>query len=278
VGPRLLPEYRDPNPGRLDLVSAGMSLVAVLAVIYGLKRIAADGADALAALSIVAGIAVGATFVRRQRRLVDPLIDLRLFSVPAFRVTLTTNTLGFFAAFGISLFIAQSLQVVLGLSPLEAGLWTMPEAAGFIVGSMLAPRLVRRVDPAAVVVGGFLLAAAGFAVLAQAGDLATVVTGSTLMALGLGPVFTLAADLVVGAAPPERAGVASAINETSSEFGGALGIAVLGSIATAAHPGDIAGGLQLAAVISAAIMVAMAVLAARRLRSAGGTVAAAVGA
>jgi DHA2 family multidrug resistance protein-like MFS transporter len=277
VGPRLLPEYRDPNPGRLDLVSAGLSLVAVLAVIYGLKRIAVDGADAFAALAIVAGLAVGAAFVRRQERLSDPLIDLRLFRVPAFRATLTTNTLGFFVAFGSSLFFSQYLQLVLGLSPLEAGLWTMPSAAGFIVGSTVAPMLVRRIDPGTVTAAGFTLAAAGFAVLAQAGDLATVVSGSTLMALGLGPVFTLAADLVVGAAPPERAGVASAINETSSEFGGALGIAVLGSIATAAYPGDVASGLQLTGAISAAIMILMAVLAVRRLRSASGVVAAAVG-
>ena len=121
VGPRLLPEYRDPDAGRLDLISAALSLVAVLAVIYGLKQIAQDGVGWIAALSIVAGLAVGAAFVRRQQRLADPLIDLRLFRVPAFSAALAANTFGFFVNFGIAVFIAQYLQLVLGLSPLRGG-------------------------------------------------------------------------------------------------------------------------------------------------------------
>ena len=126
VGPRLLPEYRDPGAGGLDLISAAVALVAVLATIYGLKRIAQDGAGWIAALSIVAGLAVGAGFVRRQQRLADPLIDLRLFRVPAFNAALAVNTFGFFVNFGIAVFIAQYLQLVLGKSPFEAGLWTVP--------------------------------------------------------------------------------------------------------------------------------------------------------
>jgi DHA2 family multidrug resistance protein-like MFS transporter len=182
---------------------------------------------------------VGALFVRRQRRLADPLIDLRLFAVPTFRVSLATFTLTTLIVFGSYVFIGQYLQLVVGLSPLAAGFWLLPGSAGVIAGSMLAPAIVRRVHPAFVMGGGLGLAALGFGILTQIdsgpGGLATVVCGSALVYLGLGPVFTLGTDLIVGAAPPERAGAAAAISETSSEFGGALGIAVLGSLGTAIY-------------------------------------------
>jgi DHA2 family multidrug resistance protein-like MFS transporter len=238
LGPVLLPEYRDPRAGRLDLPSAAMSLVAVLSVIYGLKRIAEDGVDWLPATSIVIGLAVGAAFVQRQRTLADPLIDLKLFDAPAFSASLATYTFATFVGFGAFVFVAQYLQLVLGLSPLTAGLWTVPFALGFIIGSQLTPVIVRRVRPAFVMAAGLVLAAAGFGLLARvqtASGLPVLVTGFVLFSLGLAPVFTLATDLIVGTAPPERAGAASAISETGSELGGALGIAVLGSIGTAVY-------------------------------------------
>jgi DHA2 family multidrug resistance protein-like MFS transporter len=242
VGPRLLPEYRDPDAGPLDLISAAVSLVAVLAVIYGLKQIAQDGVGWTAAASIVAGLLLGAAFVLRQRRAADPLIELRLFQVPAFNAALAVNTFGFFVNFGIAVFIAQYLQLVLGLSPLEAGLWTVPYAGAFIVGALLTPWFVRRIRPAFVIASGMALAGAGFAVLTQVDGtsaLATLVTGAVVFAFGLAPVYTLAADMMVGAAPPERAGAAAAISETSSELGGALGIAVLGAVGTAVYRSQI---------------------------------------
>lgn len=113
LGPLLLPEFRDPDAGRMDIPSAAQSLVAVLAVIYGLKRIAESGVDAIAIAAIVAGVAVGAAFLRRQTRLADPLIDLKLFRAPAFSAALTVNVLGFSTAFATFLFIAQYLQSVL---------------------------------------------------------------------------------------------------------------------------------------------------------------------
>jgi MFS transporter, DHA2 family, multidrug resistance protein len=243
LGPRLLPEFSDPDAGRLDLTSAAASLVAVLAVIFGLKQIAQAGVSWIAVAAIVGGLAAGGGFVRRQGRLADPLIDLRLFRLPAFSGALAANTLGFFVNFGIAVFLAQYLQLVLGLSPLEAGLWTMPWAAGFIVGSMLTPMIVRRISSASAITGGLVLAGIGFALLTQvSGDdsLPTLVTGSVVLALGLAPVFTLATDLMVSTAPPERAGAAAGISETSSEFGGALGIAVLGVVGTALYRGEVA--------------------------------------
>ncbi len=245
LAPVLLPESRDPHAGRLDVASAAQSLLAVLAVIYGLKRIAEDGAAWLPAAVIVAGIAVGVAFVRRQRRLPDPLIDLRLFRIPAFSAAIATNILGFLATFGTFLFIAQYLQSVLGLSPLRAGLWSTPAAFAFIFGSMATPAIVRAFAPATVIAGGMLFSAAGFVVLAQVGasaaPLAVLVVGSVVFSAGLTPVVTLTTDLVLGAAPPERAGAAASISETSSELGGALGIALLGSVITALYGGAMAG-------------------------------------
>jgi DHA2 family multidrug resistance protein-like MFS transporter len=243
LGPIVLPEYRDPNAGRLDLVSAAMSLVAVLTVVFGLKQIAQDGVGALAVLSIVIGVVVGIAWVRRQLASADPMIDLRLFRLPSFSASLVVNFLTIFVAVGYFLFVAQYLQLVLGLSPLVAGLCSVPSAIGFIVGSNAAPILVRRVRPAYVMGGALALAAIGLVVLSQVGTsngLPIVISASVVIALGLAPVLTLTTDLVVGAAPPERAGAASGISETAVELGGALGISVLGSIGLAIYRTDLA--------------------------------------
>jgi DHA2 family multidrug resistance protein-like MFS transporter len=272
VGPWLLPEYKDPNAGRLDLVSAAMSLVAVLAVIFGIKRIAEHGMGALAWGPIGAGILVGVLFVARQKRLADPLIDFRLFRSPAFSAAVAVNVLGFSVAFGSFLLIAQYLQLVLGMTALEAGLWTAPSAFGFIAGSMIAPRLTRALRPAYVMTGGLLTSAAGFALLTQIGGpngLAVVVVGYVILSLGMAPVVTLTTDLIVGAAPPEKAGSAAAISETGAEFGGAVGIAVLGSIVTAIYRSQMAltqpGGLAPDAARTAAATLGGAVAEAARL-------------
>jgi MFS transporter, DHA2 family, multidrug resistance protein len=169
LGPRVLPEYRDPAAGRLDLASAGLSLVAVLAVAFGLKQVAQDGIGGLAATAIGVGLVVGVGFVRRQRTLADPMIDVRLFRSSAFNASLATNLLGIFIVVGYFLFIAQYLQLVLGLSPLQAGLWSLPSAGGFIIGSNLAPRLLRHLRPAWVIGAGLGLSAVGLGVLTQVG-------------------------------------------------------------------------------------------------------------
>ena len=256
LGPRLLPEYRDPDAGRLDPASAALSLVAILAVVFGLKQIAQDGIGGVPAASILAGIVVGVVFVRRQRRLDDPMIDLALFHNRAFNASLATNMLGIFIAVGYFLFVAQYLQLVLGLSPLHAGLWSLPSAAGFIVGSTLAPRILRRFRPAPVIGAGLARGAIGLAALTQVGalDLPIIVAASVVISLGLAPVFTATTDLIVASAPPERAGAASGISETGAELGGALGIAILGSIGTAVYRSELADTLPagLPAQVSAA--------------------------
>ena len=243
-GPRLLPEQRDPAAGRLDLISAGLSMVAVLSAVYGLKQAAASGLSAEAAASIGVGVVVGRVFLRRQRRLADPLIDLRLFRAPAFSGALGANLVAFFVVFGMSLFLAQYLQLVLDLSPLVAGLWSVPSALGFIAGSTLAPRLTARWSGPTLVGAGLTVGAAGYLLVAFTGTgLTPLVVGSTIGALGIAVVITIITDIAVGAADPGRAGAASATAETSSELGGALGIAVLGSIGTAIYRSAVEDGL-----------------------------------
>jgi MFS transporter, DHA2 family, multidrug resistance protein len=238
LGPFLLPEFRDPDAGRLDLLSAGLSLAAVLAVVYGLKQMTQEGLGSMPVLSIVVGLVLGFVFVRRQTRLADPLIDLRLFRIPAFSGSLAVYTLGILVLFGSLLFIYQYLQLVLGLSPLMAGVWTLPSFGSFILGSMLAPAMVKRVRPAYVMAIGFVVGAAGLLLLTQVtaeSGLPVLVTASVIYSLGFAPLFTLTNDLIIGSAPPERAGAASGISETGAELGGALSIAILGTLGTAVY-------------------------------------------
>jgi DHA2 family multidrug resistance protein-like MFS transporter len=238
LGPFLLPEYRDPDAGRLDIRSATMSLAAVLAIIYGLKAVAQDGPGWLPVAAILAGVGLGVAFLRRQRLLEDPLIDVRLFRERTFTASLATYTLGILVAFGTFVFVAQYLQLVLELSPLQAGLWTLPSALGFVGGSMLGPVLARRFRPAYVMAWGVGMSAVGLGMvtLVTAGSgLGIIVAGSIIMDLGLALMIPLATDLIVGTAPPERAGAASGISETGAEFGGAVGIAIMGTIGTAVY-------------------------------------------
>jgi DHA2 family multidrug resistance protein-like MFS transporter len=273
VGPVLLPEYRDPSARRLDLRSAVLSLVAVLLVIYGTKQCAQDGPGWLSGGTVAGGLAVAVVFGHRQRTLADPLIDLRLFRVPSFSVSLATYLLGSLIGFGAYFFIGQYLQLVLGLTPLAAGLWLLPWSGGFVIGSMLTPAIARRMRPAFVLGAGLALSAIGCAMLAQVAQtgLAGLVAGLTMFALGLAPVVALGTDMIVGAAPPEAAGAAAAISETSSELGGSLGIAILGSVGTAIYRHAMAGaavdGVPLQAMMAARDTLGGATAVAARLPS-----------
>ena len=241
VGPFLLPEYRDPDAGTLDLLSAALSLAAVLLVIYGLKRTAQDGVSVAAGASVLAAVVIGATFVRRQRRLSDPLIDLRLFAIPAFRASLVLYGGSILVLFGAFVYLPQYLQLVLGLSPLQGGLWTLPWGIGFVLGSLVTPALARRIRPARLMSWGLAVSAAGYFLLAAAAitgrSLVLLAAGQFVLTLFASPVFTLTNDVIIGSAPPERAGAVSGISETCAELGGALGIALFGSIGVAIYRG-----------------------------------------
>jgi MFS transporter, DHA2 family, multidrug resistance protein len=238
LAPRLLPEYKDESAGRMDISSAALSLSAVLLIIYALKHTAETGLNMTGALIMATGILLGTWFVRRQSTLSDPLIDLNLFKAPGFVAVLGTYLLSSLTMFGVYVFIAQYLQLVLGFTPLVAGAWTVPWALAFVVGTNITPWLAKRLGQARLVVCGLLGTAIGFAGLAlltvQA-DMVVLVTATVVLALGLSPMFTLGTELIISSAPAEKAGAASALAETGAEFGGAVGIAVFGSIGVAIY-------------------------------------------
>ena len=165
VGPRLLPEFRNPNAGRLDLASVALSLGAILPIVYGLKELARGGWQPLPVATIVVGLVVGWRFVRRQHALADtganPLLDLRLFANRAFSTTLGSLLANSTLAGGTMVFIAQHFQLVEGLSPLRAGLALVPGLLAAIGSFQLAPVLARRIRPALLFSGGLVVSVAG---------------------------------------------------------------------------------------------------------------------
>ncbi|MFE2554747.1 MFS transporter [Streptomyces sp. NPDC059352] len=235
TAPVLLPEYRDPKPGRLDPASVVLFLFAVLPLVYGVKSLAAHGPTAEAAASFALGTVFTVLFVRRQNRLATPLLDLRLFGNRAFTGALLTMLVGMTALNGVEYLIPQYLQSVAGLSPLDAGLWLLPAAATLIAGSQLTPFATRRVRPAYVLAGGLLVSLVGYAVIALASGVAVAALGLAVITFGAAPISVLGTTLAVGAAPPGKAGAAAATGQTAYDLGLALGIAVTGSVAVAVY-------------------------------------------
>jgi MFS transporter, DHA2 family, multidrug resistance protein len=249
AGPSLLPESRDPSPGTIDLASVAISLGSLLAIVYGVTSMAEHGIGTVAIALVVAGVLVGALFVRRQQRLDYPLVDVRLFGQASFSSAFVALLMSVFIIGGTDLFIAQYIQLVHGVSPFITGLWLLPGIVALIVGSMLAPTVARTVRPGVVIAAGLVIAALGAIVLAELSDsssLAVLAVGTILLGLGCGPIGALGTDILVAAAPPERAGAASAVSETATELGGALGIALLGSLGTAIYRTTLTGKLPAA--------------------------------
>ncbi len=246
AGPLVLPEFRDAHAGRMDLRSALLSVATMLSGIYALKDMARHGVSLLALAALAASIALGWAFVRRQRTLTDPMIDLRLFSHRAFSASVCAVLLTLVALSGTWLMIYQYLQGVIGLTPLRAGIVMLPAALVQMAGAAIVPALARRLRPAVFVSSGLIVAVAGFAIMALSGQVSPwpAVLGSVVMGVGVMPMMILGTDLVVGSAPPERAGAAAAISETAAELGMALGIAILGSVGAAVYRWQMAGALE----------------------------------
>ena len=238
LGPVLLPELRDRGAARVDVAGAALSLAGVLGAVYGLKRAVQNGVDPAGAVALATGVCLVGAFLRRQHRQTDPWIDLALFRRRDFSLPLAANALCFFVLYGTQFFIAQYLQLVLGLSALHAGLWTIPSALGYLAGSVLAPVAANRLRPAWLMSASLAVTAVGFGFLTQVGPesgLPWVVTGSVVFSLGLAPVYVLTTELTVAAVPAERSGAASGLLTTTANLGGALGIALLGSLGGAVY-------------------------------------------
>lgn len=242
LGPFLLPESRDPHPGRFDWPSVPLSMAGVLPVIYGLKEITSQGRHPQYVVSITVGLLFAAAFVHRQRTTASPMIDPALFRGRGFAPSVVLNLVGSFAMMGSAYFTTQYLQSVLGKSAMEAALWALLPSVPIGMAAPLATTLVQKgVDRAHVVTAGFAVGACGYALLALAdtGSLWLVLAACGVLASGIVMVISQITDLALSSAPVERAGSASSLMETGGEFGGALGMAVLGSIGTAIYRHDI---------------------------------------
>ncbi|MFC4502045.1 MULTISPECIES: MFS transporter [Streptomyces] len=242
LGPILLPESRDPAPGRFDWPSVPLSMAAVLPVVYGLKEIPSEGLHPQYVVSITVGLLFAALFVHRQRTAANPMISPALFRGPGFAPAVVLNLVSSFGMMGSAFFTTQYLQSVLGKSALEAALWALLPSVPIGMAAPLATSLVQKgVERAHVVTAGFATAAAGYALLALAGtdSMWLVLVACGVLASGIVMVISQMTDLAMGAAPAERAGSASSLLETGAEFGGALGMAVLGSIGTAIYRHEI---------------------------------------
>ena len=242
VAPRLVPESRDPEPGAFDVASAALSLVAILPLVYAVKKFAEGGLSPTVIAFALLGALAGFVFVRRQQRIIDPMIDVSLFAVSRFRMAVSGNLIAAFGFAGSLFFVTQYLQLVVGMSPLRAGLQLLPAAASSIVFTMLAPIAARRFGPFAVIAAGLSMGSIGFAMLTQVtatGSVALTTAAVIVLNAGLGASMTVALDGILAAIPPERAGAGASVSETAIELGVALGTAVLGSIAATVYRGGL---------------------------------------
>jgi MFS transporter, DHA2 family, multidrug resistance protein len=241
IGPFLLPEFRNPQAGRLDLPSVVLSLATIMLIIYGIKGLGRDGWGVLPVTAVVVGLLLAFVFLQRQRTISSPLLDLSLFKN---RTLASGFTLGLLIAVimgGIGLTTAMYMQMVKGMSALSVALWLiLPSAAMVVLGNM-GVALAQKIRPAYILTGGAVIAVAGLVVLttvSSTGSLALLMTGLVLVYVGGSPVGMMNGFLVMSSAPPEKAGSAGSVSSTAGELGAALGVAVLGVVGTALYRND----------------------------------------
>ncbi|KOV91100.1 MFS transporter [Streptomyces sp. NRRL B-3648] len=238
VGIRTLPESRNPSPGPWDLSSVLLSLVGMIALVYGVKEAAAHGVGATSLGAGLLGAAALYGFVRRQLTMPVPLLDMRLFRRRGFSGAVLADLLTVLGMSGLVFFLSQYLQLVQGRRPFEAGLAELPAAVGAVAAGLVAGRAARRFSVRAVVSGGLAAVGVALAALTTLGQSTGYpVLGAALLVVGVGAgfSFTVTADVILSSVPKDQAGAASAVSETAYELGAALGIALLGSIVTGAY-------------------------------------------
>ncbi|KQQ42842.1 MFS transporter [Nocardioides sp. Leaf307] len=238
LAPVLVTESRDPAPGPLDPVGMVLSMATLAPVVFAIKHVAVAGPDLLALGCAALGVAAGVALVHRMLARPRPMLDVRLFTVPAFAGSVLVNLLSVMALVGLLYFLSQHLQLVVGLSPLDAALVLVPGTVAMVLASLLVVRLVRRWRPATLMTAGLGLAAAAYAGVAVAGGsggVALLVVAFAALAAGVGIAETLSNDLIIAAVPPAEAGAASAVSETAYEVGAVLGTSVLGGLLAATY-------------------------------------------
>jgi EmrB/QacA subfamily drug resistance transporter len=236
AGVRWVPTSRDPDGHPLDVPGALLSIVGVGALVYAIIEAPAHGwADPVTLAAFAGAAVVLGAFAWRETTARDPMLDLRLFRDRRFSVASGGIALTFFAMFGTFFLSSQFLQLVLGLSPLEAGLLVLPMSAVMLLVAPRVPRLSARYGVARVVPLGLGFVALGLLVLSQLGASShplMVWMAIIPMAIGVAATSAPLTTVLMSAVPSGRAGVGSAMNDTSRELGGALGVAVLGSVLT----------------------------------------------
>jgi DHA2 family multidrug resistance protein-like MFS transporter len=246
LGPVLLPGARPERTARFDLASSALSLLAIVPVVFAVKRTATHGLDGLVATTAAVGVLAAIAFVVRQKRAVTPMVNLSLLSSRLTGGALVANLITMAALVGNALYVTQYLQLVLDMSPLRAALWSLVPSVGVAAVAPVAATFASRVGRSAVMAAGFVVGATGYAVLAglrPGSPLVVVLVGAGLLAMGLVAVMSVVTEAVIGGVAPDRAGTASAISESTSELGGALGVAVMGSIGAAMFRRSMDAGL-----------------------------------
>jgi EmrB/QacA subfamily drug resistance transporter len=250
AGSILIPESKDPGESPLDPVGAVLSICGLASLLYGIIEAPSEGwTSGIILLAFAVAAVLLALFaaweVHRQR----PMLDLKLFRNPSFTGASMAITLTFFALFGSLFFITQYLQFVLGYTPLQAGIRVAPVAIGITLGAGASTRLRPRLGTRLTVASGLVIVAAGLFILSTASDssgYARLLAALLVLASGMGLAMAPATNSIMGAVPRERAGVGSAVNDTTRQIGGALGVAILGSILSTAYAANVrqaAGGL-----------------------------------
>ncbi len=238
LAPLLVPESRDPHPGRIDPVSIALSMLTMVPFVYAIKEVAVHGFGPLPVILAVTGVLFGILFVRRQLAADQPMLDMRLFSRGTFSGALLVNLLSVIALVGFLYFVAQHLQLIVGLSPMNAGLALVPGMVAMIISGLLVVPVARRVSARIVVPVALVFSIVAYLLVHLAvgdGALALLIGAFTLLGIGIGAAETVSNDLILASAPPAKAGAASAVSETAYELGAVLGTAVLGGILTAAY-------------------------------------------
>jgi DHA2 family multidrug resistance protein-like MFS transporter len=239
----LVPESRDPRPGRVDLLGVLLSVVGLVALSYGIIDGGEHGFDRPVAWgSILVGLAVLTWFVLHERSSDHPSLDVRLFRVPRFAAPVAIVGLVFFAAMGVMFFSSFYLQLVRGYSPLQTGLLFLPFASAQLIFAPRSAAMVRRYGGKAVATVGLALtvvALAAFAFVDASTPIWIVLVVFFLQGTGMANIMPPATESIMSALPREKAGVGSAVSNTIRQVAGALGVAVLGSVLSAVYRADV---------------------------------------
>ena len=238
LAPLLVPESRDPKPGRVDPISILLSVGLMLPTVYAIKEMAVVGLGGAVVPLLVVGAVFGVLFVRRQLRADEPMLDMGLFRRGAFTGALLVNLLSVLALVGFLFFVAQHLQLIIGLSPMEAGLALVPSLAAMILSGLLVVPVASRLSPRIVIPVALAFSAAGYigiALTTGPDTLLPTILASVSLGIGVGAAETVSNELILSAAPADKAGAASAVSETAYEVGTVLGTSIIGGLLTAVY-------------------------------------------